>query len=71
MGLVQSFYALYALVAAPLAGASAESATGSQPISEGAKKEISAPRRFQRGVMGESLSEGWWASVYGGGSRHQ
>jgi hypothetical protein len=71
MRLVLSFFALFALVAAPLAGASAETANGSQPRTEEAKKEISAPRPFHIVVMGDSLSDGMWASLYRGYIRHQ
>ena len=64
MRLALSLFALLALWAAPFAGANAESANGAQPKTHEAKKEISAPRPFSIVVMGDSLSDGMWASLY-------
>jgi uncharacterized protein len=71
MRLALCFFALLALFAAPFAGAKAETANGSQPKTEQAKKEISAPRPFHIVVIGDSLSDGMWASLYRGYIRQQ
>lgn len=68
MGLASRLLALFALFAAPLAvplaGAAAETANGSQGKSEDANKETSRP--FVVAVMGDSLADGIWASLYRG-----
>jgi len=71
MRLALSFLALLALFAAPFGGAKAETANGSQPRTQEAKKEVSAPRPFNIVVMGDSLSDGMWASLYRGYIRQQ
>ncbi|MBL8664940.1 MAG: DUF459 domain-containing protein [Candidatus Odyssella sp.] len=71
MRLALSFFALLAVLAAPFAGAQAETAKEGQPKTEEAKKETGAPRPFHIVVMGDSLSDGMWASLYRGYIRHQ
>src|SRR5581483_8971180 len=64
MRLALRLFALLALFAAPVAGAGAETANGNQPDAQQAKKEESAQRPFVIVVMGDSLSDGMWASLY-------
>ena len=72
MRLAFRLFALLALFAAPVSGLRAETtANGSQPKTEEAKKEVSAPRPFALIVMGDSLSDGMWASLYRGYIRQQ
>ena len=71
MRLALAYIALLALFAAPFSGARAETANGEQPKTQEIKKEISAPRPFTVVVMGDSLSDGMWASLYRGYIRHQ
>jgi hypothetical protein len=69
MRLALRLFALLALFAVPVAGAGAETANGGK--SEEAKKETSAQRPFTVIVMGDSLSDGMWASLYRGYIRQQ
>ena len=70
MRLALRLFALLAVFAAPIAGAAAETANGGK--TEEAKKETSAPLRpFSMIVMGDSLSDGMWASLYRGYIRQQ
>jgi hypothetical protein len=72
MRLAFRLFALLALFVAPVSGLRAEmTANGSQPKTEEAKKEITAPRPFTLIVMGDSLSDGMWASLYRGYIRQQ
>ena len=72
MRLAFRLLALLAIVTAPLAGARAETANGSEPTkTEIAKKETTAQRPFTLIVMGDSLSDGMWASLYRGYIRQQ
>ncbi len=71
MRLALSLFAMLALLAAPFSGARAETANDTQPKTQEAKKEESAPRPFVIVVMGDSLSDGMWASLYRGYIRQQ
>src|SRR5262245_52750499 len=71
MRLALRLLALLAVFTAPIAGGRAETGNGSHPTTEPAKKEIAAPRPVAIIVMGDSLSDGMWASRYRGYIRAQ
>jgi len=71
MRLALRLFALLALFAAPFAGAGAETTTGGQGNAQEAKKETTVQRPFVIVVMGDSLSDGMWASLYRGYLRQQ
>lgn len=71
MRLALRLLALLAIFAAPISGARAETANGGEAKSEESKKETAAPRPFAIVVMGDSLSDGIWASLYRGYIRQQ
>jgi hypothetical protein len=76
MRLALRLFTLLAVFMAPWAGASAETTNGGQAKPpeakpQQAKKEESAQRPFVIVVMGDSLSDGMWASLYRGYIRVQ
>jgi hypothetical protein len=75
MRLALRLLALLTLFAVPFSPAGAETANGDKTENGGkteeAKKEMTATRPFAIVVMGDSLSDGMWASLYRGYIRQQ